>query len=141
MTTAQHETQGTTRGGAFQTPLAYLEVGQKVETTLKEVRKSKNKDEYGYIKNFYDVVLLQDLTIKDKDKKDIVCKAGDVVTIPGTKGIDNNMAAFARAVGKLPEDKDFLWSLLYGHKFVFERELDSKNKRVMKITHFPLKAR
>jgi len=111
-------------------PLLILDVGSAADGVLRRVNVVEDEENSTKRRTFYEMRLLAVAKGEDKDGNKYSPDAGELVTIPGTGGLDYNMKAIVREVAKLLEHaKVEDWSPVYGHRFIFTRKGDEKMSR------------
>lgn len=108
-------------------PLLVLLVGGNLDGVLKRVNMSEDDDKPGKFRKYYEFILLADTKGEDKDHAKMNCAKGDIITLPGTGGLDFALDAIVREYAKMKDGeqvKDF--SVLYGDRFIIERKPDEK---------------
>lgn len=108
-------------------PMLVLGVGDKARGVLNRVNVTKKPTKAGLeIRFYYEMRLLKDANGTDKDKKPFAPKSGDLITIPGTGGLDYTMEGIAEDITGQKRGTEVDWSKLYGHLFEIERTPDEK---------------
>lgn len=108
-------------------PMLVLGVGDIADGVLQRVNVTKKQTKAGLeIRFYYELRLLKNAKGTDKDKKPFAPNAGDVITVPGTGGLDYTMEGIAEDVTGQKRGTEVDWSKLYGHRFAFERTPDEK---------------
>ena len=107
-------------------PLLILEVGSSARFILNDVNEVVDDGEQ---RTYYRGVLKLDTVGLTKEKGETEYhkqqfKAGDQISLPGSGGLDFNMAKIAKLKARTPSVKEAPWGVLFGDLFVVSRQPD-----------------